>query len=406
MYKLKILTFVACLAIAVTPFRAQAEGSDFTVSPKVFERLSKAQEALNNKEYAKALKELKVIERRMKPNDHESALVFQTRGYVFAGKENYKAAAKEMEKAWKKNALPEQTQVTLLYNIGQIQMAAEDYKGASATFDKWLKVAEKPSAQALYTVAASKYQTKDYRGAIKNCKAAIASSKKPKDSWYQLMLSSYFTLKQFRPAIGIQTILVERHPDKRTGWMQLVGLYSQVNDDKRSLAVLQLAYKMGVLKEKSDYVQLAQRFQAAEIPLEAAEVLEEAIGGKKLKIDAEVAKIVGNAYFAAREDAKAAPALKRAAGLAKDGELYLRLAQLQSENEKWEAAVNSARQALKKGGLKSPGRAHMLLGIAEARRGRNVEARKAFVQASRIPAVARTAKGWIDYIARTEASGN
>ncbi len=386
---------------------ALAEKASFVVRPPVYKRLSKAQEALKNNEFSKATKEIQTLMKRMKPNDHEKALAFQTLGYVFSSQEKFNKSANALNAAWELNALPEATQNSLLYNIGQLYLASEKYKLAVKKFDAWLKVTESPNGDAYYTVAAAKYQAKDLDGAITYSKKAVASTKNPKDSWLQLLLSTYIQRKRYKPAVGILAIVLERHPEKRSNWLQMVALYSELNNDKRALAVLELAKKMGVLEKKDDFIQLAQRYQSAEIPLYAAQILENALKEKKLKIDKAVAEIIGNSYYAAREDKQAVPALGRAARLGKNPDLYLRLAQIHLEKEKWSEVVKAAKNALNISDIKdrTEGKAHVLVGIAEARRGRNTAARSAFLKAAKIPSSKKVAQNWLTFIQNTEAAG-
>lgn len=382
---------------------ALAQDQQFVVRPKVYERLSKAQKALKNNKFENARRELGIITKRMKPNKHEKALTLQALGYTYAGEEKLKLAAETLLSAWELNSLPAATQNSLLFNTGQILLANKQYKKAVEVLDKWIAVTETPTADSLYTIAAAKYQAKDMNGAAKFADRAIKASRKPKDSWLQLLLSAYIELKRWRPAIGVMQKLVERHPDKRTYWLQLGALYGEVNDQKRALAVMKLAYDAGVLEKRDDYLQLAQRYQSEEVPLAAADVLTTALQKKKLKLDAEVAKVIAESLFVARDDKRAAPALNRAAGLAKDGELYVRLAQLELENERWVKAVEAGKKAVSKGGLKSPGKAHLLIGIAEARRGRTAAAKQAFAKASKSPNTARSAQGWLKYLSSVGA---
>ena len=56
--------------------------------------------------------------------------------------------------------------------------------------------------------------------------------------------------------------------------------------------------------------------------------------------------------------------IDRLAPMKQDGELYLQKAQLLAEKSDWSGAVEAARQAIEKGGLKKPGGAYLLIGIA------------------------------------------
>ncbi|MEL6187556.1 MAG: hypothetical protein AAFU79_23300, partial [Myxococcota bacterium] len=172
----------------------------------------------------------------------------------------------------------------------------------------------------------------------------------------------------------------------------------------RALAVMKLAYDAGVLEKREDYVQLAQRYQAEDIPLTAAEVLLDASSKKKVQQDAEVSKIIAESLFVARDDKRAAPALAKAARVAKNGEMYMRLAQLQIENEEWAKAVEASQKAISKGGLKSNGQAHLLIGIAESRRGRSAAAKQAFTKAAKSSDTKRSAEGWLKFLANQAAA--
>ncbi|MEO1228450.1 MAG: hypothetical protein AAFZ18_06045 [Myxococcota bacterium] len=380
------------------------ENQQFVVRPKVYERLAKAQKAISERKYQQAHKELEIIQKRMRPNDHEKALTYQASGFAYAGQEKLKPAVAAMQSAWDLNALPAATQNSLLFTIGQVWMAQEQYKKAVVALDKWIAVTEAPTSDALYTVAAAKYQAKDMAGAAKFAERAVKSAKKVKDSWLQLLLSAYIDLKRWRPAIGVMQRLIERNPDKRSYWIQLTALYSEVNDSKRALAVMKLAYDAGVLEKREDYVQLAQRYQAEDIPLTAAEVLLDASSKKKVQQDAEVSKIIAESLFVARDDKRAAPALAKAARVAKNGEMYMRLAQLQIENEEWAKAVEASQKAISKGGLKSNGQAHLLIGIAESRRGRSAAAKQAFTKAAKSSDTKRSAEGWLKFLANQAAA--
>jgi tetratricopeptide (TPR) repeat protein len=131
-------------------------------------------------------------------------------------------------------------------------------------------------------------------------------------------------------------------------------------------------------------------------------MLEAALREGKLERDAKVAKTIGLAWFVAREHERAKEALSDAATLAEDGQLYVRLAQLNIERESWAEAAAAGRKALRKGGLDSPGKVHLLVGIAEARRGRKAAARKAFRAAAKSPKTRRSAEGWMKFLSSSE----
>ncbi|MEO1334295.1 MAG: tetratricopeptide repeat protein, partial [Myxococcota bacterium] len=326
---------------------------NFVCRPQVYDRLVKAQKALSENNYKDAEEKALKIQRRIRLNDHEKALVMQTLGYIYAGQERLKLAAKTLTECYDLHSLPAATQVSMLFNIGQIHMANKDFKSAVRVFNVWLTKAKKPKPSALYTIAAANYQIKDFKAAIRHSEAALKQTKKPKDALLQLLLSAYVETKKYRSAIRIISIIVERHPDRKNNWLQLAALYGEVGDEKRALAVMELAKDAGALKKSDEYVQLSQRLLAEEIPWEAAKLLETSMKDGTVETNADNSKLIATAWLQSRNLDKAAPALEAAAKLAKDGDLYVRLAQLELERERWKQAISASEKALKKGGLKS-----------------------------------------------------
>ena len=402
-YLIFIAGIVAVLASAHLGHAEEEEKKNrFVCRPEVYKRLVKAQKLLQENKYVEAEAAAKLVQRRSRLNDHENALVMQTLGYIYAGQEKLVLAAQTLEKTYDLHALPAATQVSMLFNIGQIYMAAKKFRPAVKTFDVWLTKAINPKEQALYTVAAANYQIKAYKATIRHGERALKTTRKPKDSLLQLLLSSYVELKQYKSAIRILKLLVGRHPDKRNNWLQLAALYSQTGDEKRALAVMELAKSMGVLKKSDEIVQLSQRLLAEEIPFEAAKLLENSVKEGAVKMNAETAKLVATAWLQSRNLEKAAPALRSAAELAKDGELYVRLAQLELERERWKQAISASEKALKKGGIDNRGQVHLLIGIAQVRSGDEGRARQAFERASKERSSRKSALGWIKFLAASK----
>ena len=382
----------------------EEEKQSFTCRPEVYARLVKAQEALNKSEYVKAEELANKVGRRKKLNKHEESLVLQTLGYIYAGQENMTKAASTLQKAYDLQSLPKATLQSLLYVIGQLHMANKAPKKAVAVFNEWLKVAKNPSGDAMYTVAAANYQIKDYRAAIRHGERGIKASKRPKDSLIRLVLACHIEVKSWKNAARLLSLLVERHPEKKNDWIQLSAIYSEMNDEKRALAVMELAYQMGVLEKSSEFVQLGQRLLSEEVPLEAAVLIEKLLKDQKIENNDKNTRLLATAWLQARDTDKAIPALEKAGKLAKDGELYMRLAQLELEREKFKDAIEASKQALKKG-VKQPGQVHMLVGIAEHRLGNDGKAIKAFERAAKDQSAKRAAQNWIKFIASAAKGG-
>ncbi|MBL4851730.1 MAG: hypothetical protein JKY90_05550, partial [Gammaproteobacteria bacterium] len=106
------------------------------------------------------------------------------------------------------------------------------------------------------------------------------------------------------------------------------------------------------------------------------------------------------AWYQAREDKKAIPPMQRAAEQSEKGELYIRLAQSYLNLEQWSEAVKAIEQGLKKGGIKKPGTANIMLGSALFNLKKFGKARKVFstVSASKAKGNSKTAKTWLAFL--------
>ena len=176
--------------------------------------------------------------------------------------------------------------------------------------------------------------------------------------------------------------LVELYP-KATYWLQLGGLYSELNDEKRALAVFELAYRGGFLTKPENLRQLAQMFLYQNVPLKGAEVMQAAFDKKALPKNERNLTILADAYVRSKEIDKAYLPLNQAAKAGKSADLYLRLTQLLLEGEKWSKAIAAAESAIRTGKLKDKGQAYLLMGIGNYYAGKQSAARRALEKASK-----------------------
>ena len=98
------------------------------------------------------------------------------------------------------------------------------------------------------------------------------------------------------------------------------------------------------------------------------------------------------------EDQKAIPALKAAAALADHGELDARLANSYLNVGEYGQCVTAARNALRKGGLKSPDNIQISLGMCLYNQQKYSESKTAFRKAAKVPRAQRVSRQWIRVI--------
>jgi tetratricopeptide (TPR) repeat protein len=223
----------------------------------------------------------------------------------------------------------------------------------------------------------------------------------PQQPWLQLLLAIYLTRQDYAAATPVLVDLITHHPKIGASyWLQLSALYGIQEDIPRALAVLELAYRQGLVTQDRDLRRLAQLSQSGDMPLRAVRVLEDRIASKQIKSDVAAYELLGNSWILAREPQKGAEALARAAELSPKGNLYVRLAQVLLQNEQWLQAVEALQSAVAKGGLDDPPKADLLLGIAYYNADRIAEARSSFIRARQAEKMRASADAWLEHIDR------
>jgi tetratricopeptide (TPR) repeat protein len=327
-------------------------------------------------------------------NEHETALMWQTFAYVYAGQEKYKQATEAFEKCLAAGGLPDTAQLDTEYNLGQLYVMQERYADAVRVFTAWFAKKENPSVDSHYVYAIALYKNGDRGTALREAERAVEKSPQPQESWLQLLLSLCIDQKDYQKAVAASETLVALFP-KKAYWLQLSALYSQLEDYKRALAIMALMHAQGMLGDERELTQLAQLYLFNELPFEAGRVLEEGIGAGKVERTAQSWRLLSDAWVNARERDKAQQPLAQAAELAENGDLYVRLAQIQLEREAWDAARESLHRALQKGKLTDPGNAQFLLGIANVNDKDWEKARTAFAAAAKYEKLRHSAEQWI-----------
>ncbi len=372
--------------------RAQAVGE------WAFKRLNVAFEALAKNDYPTAIAALEEMKGSSRINDHEKALMWQTYGYVYSSQEKYQAAIGAFEKCLAAGGLPEAAQANAQYNLAQLYMMQERFGDAVRILADWFARTESPTPEAHYVYALALFQNGDRKGALVQGELALQKATKPQEAWLQLVLSLYFEKKNYDKAIGVIEKLVNYYP-KPSYWAQLSAVYAQRDDFKRALAALALARRQKMLSGGRELSHMAQLYLYNDIPFTAGQVLEAGLASGEIEGTSQNWRLLSEAWLNARERQKARKPLEAAAGRAADGELFLRLAQIQLDEEEWGPAAKSLAGALKKGGLRDPGNASLMLGIANVNGNKWDAAREAFEAAKGHEKTRQSAEEWLKVVA-------
>lgn len=380
--------------------REEEERKKYALQPKTAKIFAEVREHLNADRFDKAQATLGKLS-RSKLGPYEEAQMYRLEGYIAYGRQDNAGAMEAMSKALALQALRPEDQADVLFQLAQIQGTEKRWKDTIATLNAWFQTVEKPNSVGYYLLALAHFQLQEADAAVEPARQAVALAETPQQAWLQLLLAIQLTRKDYAGAIPVLEKLISLHPNLAKGyWLQLSALYGTNGDNARALAVMELAYRKGILTEDRDFIRLVQLNLLQGIPYRAARILETEIAAKRIQENAESFELLAGSWILAREIPKAAAPLARAAELAPKGELYVRLAQVHMMQDEWSLAAQALQSALQKGGLADPANAELLLGISYYNEKQLPEARNWFARAQKSNSTRRQAQTWLEHVDR------
>jgi hypothetical protein len=368
---------------------------------RVYQPLTEAQACAEMDDMACAQQHLERVRRMTDLNSYELAQMWNFYAFVRFSQDDFPGAIEAYENVIRQPDLPLGLETSTVYALAQMYVQQERFQEGLDMLNRWFSLSENPAPEPYVLKAQIHYQMQQYREGIEPIQTAMEiaqrQNKQIQEGWYQLLNVFYFELEDYPNVIRTLTTLVENWP-KKDYLVQLAGMYGQEGQERQQLALYEAAYEANWLTRGQEVVNLAQMLLQAEIPYKAAVMLERGLEDRSIESTEANWRLLSQAWQLAQEDEKALPALTRAAGLADDGELDVRLAQSYANLAQWENCAEAARNGLRRGGLSRTDQANLLLGNCLAELKRYDEARTAFQAAARDERSRRGAQQWLQYI--------
>jgi len=414
-YSLFLVLLLAIGGIAVTPAAAQDDDESAAerqsrsqktkqaqaVSKEVYDRIQKAQELVDAKDYRGALKSLNTLYNPDKLTEYEQANVLNYIGFVYYNMEDIPNAIRTYDKMIAIPSLEETLKKQTTYTLAQLYTMEENYAKALQTLDRWFLLEPNPAPEPFILKAQNLYQLQRYRdmiAPIENAMQVARNRGKPiKEDWYVLLNFAYFQQEDYRKVRDIQKILLVSWPKKRY-WFSLAGAYTELGEDENLINAYAAAFDQGMLEKESELVTMAQLYLQREVPYKAATLLEREMNTGRVAKNAKNYRLLSQAWQLSMEDEKAIPALQEAARLSSDGELDVRLGNAYLNTSKYNECVKSVQNGIRKGSLKNPENAQISLGMCQYNLHRYQAAIKAFQEAAKSPRSRRISNQWINVI--------
>lgn len=372
---------------------------------KVYEKLSEAQAAAEEKDYVLAIELLDNMRDqggKRALNSYELANLYNLYAFVYYSEERYADALRSYENVVKQENIPLAMEINTRFTIAQLYFVQERWREGIGALKEWFKLSDNPGANAYVLLGQGYYQIKDYDQALFNVKKAVdmykAKGKVPKEQWYSLLRFLYYEKEDVDAVVGVLEELLVHYPKKQY-WVGLSHMYGEKKLEPKQLAAMETAYVQGMLDKDKEQLNMAYLFLGSDVPYKAAKVLDKGIKNKTVEKTSKNLEVLGNSWRQAQEIKKSIPVMEQAAAKAEKGELYARLGNIYLDNDDYTKAISAIVKGLKKGGVKRKDNANLVLGMAYFNTKQYSKARKAFKEAQKDKRSKKFADQWIKYMA-------
>jgi len=371
------------------------------VSKEVFEKIQKAQELVDTKDYDDALKILNRLKNSGKLTEYELQNVLNYLGFVYYNMDKITEAMRAYGEMIKIPSIEPQILKSTVYTMAQLNTMEENYSEAVKLLDQYFILEINPAPGPYILYAQNLYQMDKYAEMVKPIETAmeiaVERNKPVKEDWYVLLNFAYFQQENYAKVRDIQKTLLMSWPKKRY-WFSLAGAYTELGEDDNLIYAYDAAHTQGLLEKEAELFTMAQLYLQAEVPYKAATLLDAEMETGRVGKTAKTYRLLSQAWTLAQEDEAAIPALQEAARLSDEGELNLRLGNAYLNLGKYGDCVKSVRDGLRKGGIKSPDNAQISLGMCLYNLQKYKEATTAFTEAAKTKRSRRITSQWIAVI--------
>lgn len=319
------------------------------------------------------------------------------RHYVEAGE--YDKAIEYYRTALAAAGLADVANREMLRELAQVYLLSENYAAAADTLERALRIKLVPQVGDYLLLAQAYYQLGNLSRVVAALDPIRAQGLALTIAQKRQALALYYQAGAYNRCEELLQQLLVAEPDDPATWHQLASVYLQQGKRKQALDQLDLAREKGVPFREQDILLLADLHAVNGDPYGAAEIIDGALGAKTIEANGQNYRKLFQFWLQARETEKATAALVGAARLSGDIELYLYLAQLQMEQESWQAMQQTMLRACERQlADKYVSRANLLLGISQLKLGDRQAARRSFINATLIGGASEQAGKWLQFM--------
>ncbi len=314
------------------------------IDPAVLQALQTAQAAQSKGDHAAARRALAQV--KAPDSSLEAALLARSLGYLAWAEGDRRKALAELEKALGSGLLGAEEQANEKLNIARLSLAEGRYLRVVELLAPLPAAA--PEEQLKMLVQA--YQgLGQHERALPLAERYVKANPRAEDAWLQLLVAGNAQLKRYAEAERWQRALLARHSERAQAWWQLAGLQQMAGQEQRALATLRAARAKGLAFSERELDNLVLIAAAAGQPWQGARMLEALLAERQLPSNAARQERLGQLWWQARERGQAASVYRQLARQTGQANHWMALAQLELEQENWQAGLEALQLAERAG---------------------------------------------------------
>ena len=372
-------------------------------SPALAKPLKEANDDIKAKKYTDAISKLKAAEGTSGKTPADQYIIDEMLSFAYIKTQNYPEAAKAMEAKLDSGLTPQAEQSTLVKQLATINYQIKNYDKAVDFGNRAIKGGF--ADDQIRTIVGQSYYLKgDWKNTLKFeedlVNQQIKAGQTPSLESLQLVYSACQKLQDDACMTRSMEKLVQYYP-KPEEWAQLLyGMRKEItNNEADLLQTYRLMLDTDVLKEGSDYTEMAELALDAGSPGEAQHVLEKAMAKNPPVFTDQRSKdraqrLLETAKKRATSDQAGLAKLEKEADAAPTGEKNVAVGRAYLGYEQYDKAADQLSKGLSKGGVKNEMDARLMLGIAQLKAGHKDDASKTFKAVKGEPALERLANLW------------
>jgi tetratricopeptide (TPR) repeat protein len=393
---------VAGIALTVAGPAFGADAKKNTNSEKVAKLLKPAQEMLANKKYADALAKIHEASALTDKTPFDTYTISEFGCSANIGAANYADAAKVCEEKLDSSFMPDAEKPQLVKTLLALNYQIKNYDksiefGTRAVKDGYATEENRNIlAQAYYL----KGDWKDTaRAENELVESEIKGGQAPKEQQLSLVLNSCIKLEDQNCQQKALERMVTYYP-KPELWQALLSqsLNQTSGNDALTLQTFRLMFEVHVLKDASNYNEMAQLALDAGSPGEAQKVLEDGFSNNVFSDQRNKdrnTRLLEVVKKTAATDQASLPKTEKEAETAPTGQKNYGVGFAYFGYGQYDKAVDEMNKGLTKGGVKDETAARLMLGIAQLKAGHKEDAVKTFHAVKGDPNLEKLAGFWI-----------